>query len=207
MAVDRNAITLQTDALDLDLLLPDINFDIDFEERLAAPRGGRHVVRPADVTLATADDQFLADTGYDLDLGPSDGIGSQDFELGLDFGERSSERGYDDADESVELPRDAAQPRRARDSLASHMLGRDDMDADFDLMSRRSRAPSEHPFDADMDLDLGAGAGLDLGDLGISFDGGADVPMMSDREKTPEQTRSPSEQLKQPKTLNHTDRS
>lgn len=196
MTVDRNAITLQADALDLDILLPDINWDMDFEDRLPHTQAsGRHVARQADITLASAADlEFDLADRYELDLGPSDGIGSQDFELGLDFG-GGPRSATGEADESVEFGRDAAPMRRARDSLASHLLGKGDMemDVDLDLMSRGSRAPSEQPFNADMDLGLGPDATMDLGDFGISF-GGDDHPM-SDREKTPGQTRSPSECL------------
>lgn len=197
MTVDRNAITLQADALDLDTLLPDINWDMDFEDHFPAlAASGRHVARQADITLASAADLDLDFGGqYDLDLGPSDGIGSNDFELGLNFGgdARTPSAFGDDADESVEMGRDAAASRRPRDSLASHLIGKGDMDMDVDLelMSRASRAPSEQPFHADMDLGLGPDTTMDLGDFGISFGGGDDQPM-SEREKTPGQTRSPS---------------
>lgn len=33
LAVNRNAITLQGGNIDLDILLPDINWDVDFEDR------------------------------------------------------------------------------------------------------------------------------------------------------------------------------
>lgn len=199
MAVDRNAITLQADALDLDTLLPDINWEMDFEDRLPAPTAsGRHVARQADITLVSAADLDIDLGGqYELDLGPADGIGSQDFELGLDFGggARTPSALGEDPDESVEVGRRAASMRHARDSLASHLIGKGDMEMDIDieLTSRRSRAPSEQPFNSDMDLGLGHEP-MDLGDFGITFGGGEDQPM-SEHEKTPEQTRSPSECL------------
>lgn len=188
LAVNRNAITLQSGNLDLDVLLPDINWDIDFEDRIAEPQG-HHVARQADITLQTADDlQFdLDDPGYGFDLGPSDGIGSQDFgelDLGLDFGDGP----VSVIDGSVEVGRDAPTPRSARESLDSRMMGKGGEGEDF--FSNRSREPSEHPFGADMDVDMGFGpdmGGMDI-DLGIDF---GDRPL-SDREKTPEQTRSPS---------------
>ncbi|KAH7910585.1 Rec8 like protein-domain-containing protein [Hygrophoropsis aurantiaca] len=189
LAVNRNAITLQGQNIDLDVLLPDINWDIDFEDRIAEPQG-HHVARPADITLATADDfQFdLDDPGYGFDLGPSDGIGSHDFEidLGLDFGDGP----VSEADESVEQGRDAPVPRNARESLASHFMGRNGDKDEMDLLSNRSRDPSVHPYGADVDMDMGFGpdlGGMDV-DLGLNF---GDHPL-SDREKTPGQTRSPS---------------
>ncbi|OAX40105.1 hypothetical protein K503DRAFT_768902 [Rhizopogon vinicolor AM-OR11-026] len=189
LAVNRNAITLQSGNLDLDVLLPDINWDIDFEDRIAEPQG-HHVARQADITLQTTDDfQFdLDDPGYGFDLGPSDGIGSQDFgelDLGLDFGD-----GPVSVIASVEVGRDAPTPRSPRESLDSRMMGRDEEGEDF--FSHISREPSEHPFGADMDVDMDMGFGLDTAgvdiDLGIDFGDRA----LSEREKTPGQTRSPS---------------
>jgi len=149
----------------------------------------------ADITLATADDLpfDLDDPGYGFDLGPSDGIGSQDFDLdlGLDFGDGPvSVNGYEDM--SVEVGRDAAAPRL---SLDSHVLGNDGMDVDMDLISNRSksRAASEHPFAAGMDMDFGPDLGAIDFDLGVDF--GDKIPS-SDREKTPGQTRSSSRACK-----------
>ncbi|KAI0066081.1 hypothetical protein BV25DRAFT_1879090 [Artomyces pyxidatus] len=200
LAVNRNAITLQTGGLDLDALLPDINWDVDFEDREVQPQG-HHVARQADITLATADDLHfdLDDQGYGFDLGPSDGIGSQDYELdlGLDFGDAPASvharSEYDDM--SVEVGRDAAPPREFRQSLDSHMLGRGG-DSDLDILSHRSREPSENPFAADMN-DFGPDIGMDI-DLGLDF--GERPPSVhppsehppSEGAKTPEQTRSPS---------------
>jgi len=140
----------------------------------------------ADITLATADDlQFdLDDPGYGFDLGPSDGIGSQDYDLdlGLDFGDGpSSAHGNDDM--SIEQGRDAV---ASTHSLDSHILGRGGGDRDLDLLSNRSRGASENPFGTEMDMDFGPDfAGMDL-DLGVNFGDNLD------REKTPGQTRSPS---------------
>jgi cohesin complex subunit SCC1 len=146
----------------------------------------------ADITLATANDLAfdLDDAGYGFDLGPSDGIGSQDFDidLGLDFGDGpASVNGNEDM--SMEVGRrDAAASRL---SIDSRIIGDNAMDVDLDLASNksRSRAPSEHPFGADLDFDFGHDlAGVDL-DLGVDF--GDKLPP-SDREKTPGQTRASS---------------
>ena len=142
---------------------------MDFEDRPAESHG-HHVARVADITLAPADElQFdLDDPNYGLELGPSDGIGSQDldFDLGLDFGDNLS---------AVEVGRDAPSAGN-QDDIGGRF---DAVNGDLDLLSNRSRDPSEHPFGADFGADLG---GADL-DLGLDF---------GDREKTPGQTRSPS---------------
>jgi len=166
--------------------------DIDFEDRIAEPQG-HHVARQADITLQTTDDLHfdLDDPGYGFDLGPSDGIGSQDFgelDLGLDFGDGP----VSVVDGSVEVGRDAPTPRSPRESLDSRMFGKGGEGDDF--FSHISREPSEHPFGADMDVDMGFGldtGGMDI-DLGIDFGDG----VLSEREKTPEQTRSPSRMCK-----------
>jgi cohesin complex subunit SCC1 len=164
--------------------------DIDFEDREIQPQG-HHMARQADITLATADDlQFgVDDGGYGFDLGPSDGIGSQDYEvdLGLTFGDEPAtprERSEGD-DMSVEVGRDAAPPRAARESLDSHLLGKGGDEPE--MLSHHSRAPSEHPFGNDMDFGFGPEEGLNI-DLDLDF---GDRPI-SEGGKTPEQTRSPS---------------
>src|SRR5712671_764180 len=126
-----------------------VSRDIDFEDREIQPQG-HHMARQADITLTTADDlQFgVDDSGYGFDLGPSDGIGSQDYEvdLGLTFGdEPATPRERSEADDmSVEVGRDAAPPREPRESLDSHLLkqGADELE----MLSHHSRAPSEHHF-------------------------------------------------------------
>ncbi|KAH9935672.1 Rec8 like protein-domain-containing protein [Fomitopsis serialis] len=169
LAVNRNAITLQGNQLDLDALIPDINWDMDFDDQIVQP-GGQHIAKVADITLANAEDyQFdFDDPGYGFDLGPSDGIGSQDYEpLGIDFGEGTGdveERRSEAEDDSmsVGVGRDAAQSVGGRESLDAQFFGRPG--ADIDLASVRSREASARPFD-DIDLDFGG----DI-DLGISFD-------------------------------------
>ncbi|CDO75674.1 hypothetical protein BN946_scf184941.g27 [Trametes cinnabarina] len=176
LTVNQNAITLQSTNLDLDALLPDLDWDTaDFESRDVRP-GGQHIARAADITLGTADLQFdLDDAGYGFDLGPSDGIGSQDFDidLNLDFGDgpaaAATPRSEDD-EMSVEVGRDAAAPRAFRESIDSHMIGAHGAEGDFDILSVRSRAQSENPFAADVDIGFGPDVGgMDV-DLGISFD-------------------------------------
>ena len=164
--------------------------DIDFEDREIQPRG-HHMARQADITLTTADDlQFgVDDGGYGFDLGPSDGIGSQDYEvdLGLTFGdEPATPHARSEADDmSVEVGRDAAPQRPPRESLDSHLLkqGEDELD----MLSHHSRAPSEHPFPDVMDFGFGPEERLNI-DLDLDF---GDRPA-SEGGKTPEQTRSPS---------------
>jgi cohesin complex subunit SCC1 len=168
--------------------------DIDFEDREIQPQG-QHMARQADITLTTADDlQYgVDDNGYGFDLGPSDGIGSQDYEvdLGLTFGdEPTTPRDRSEVDDmSVEVGRDAAPQRAPRESLDSHLLKQ--AGDELDVFSHHSRAPSEHPFGDDMDFGFGPDAGLNI-DLDLDF---GDRPM-SEGGKTPEQTRSPSRACK-----------
>lgn len=170
--------------------------DIDFEDRIAEPQG-HHVARQADITLQTAEDfqLDLDDPGYGFDLGPSDGIGSQDFgelDLGLDFGDGpvSIKDASSVVDESVEVGRDAPMPRSVRESLDSAIVGRgraEDKDLDF-----FSREPSEHPFGAEMDVDMPFGPDIAGADLDLGLDFGDGLPSEMERERTPGQTRSPS---------------
>ncbi|RDB16687.1 Cohesin subunit rad21 [Hypsizygus marmoreus] len=194
LAVNKNAITLQPGEVDLDLLLPDINWEMDFEDRPVQPQG-HHQAHIDDITLRAVDDFQDFDLDDRFDVGPSDGIGSQDFDLNLDIDWDGPMDGHgtpkDDAmsvDESVGVGRDA--PGR-RDSIQSHLLGRNGMDVDMDVLSTRSktREPSEHPFDGDIDMGFPDLAGMDLGDLGIGFD---DLPPAENLEKTPGQTRASS---------------
>ncbi|KDQ21506.1 hypothetical protein BOTBODRAFT_25950 [Botryobasidium botryosum FD-172 SS1] len=194
LAVSRNAITLQGEGLDLDLLLPDINWDIDIERPL--PRGQQqHVARKADITLATEENLHfdLEVPDYGFDFGPPDGIGSQDFDLGLDFeGAASPEKAHDDDEEmsidrEVEVGRDmSVQARSARESLAPALRARgDDKDLEEGL-STTSKDPLDvvgEPFGGD---DAGFGLGEDM-DLGIDFGDGGDITAGEEREKTPGQ--------------------
>lgn len=168
--------------------------DIDFEDRPLQPQG-HHQAHIEDITLRTAEDFGQFDLNDPFDIGPSDGIGSHDFndvDLGIGWDEpaRASEgEGNEDmsVDESVGMARDAP-PRR--DSVDSHLLRRDPMELDFDLLSNKvqSRAVSEHPFAPDVNMDFPDFGGMDLGDFGIGFD---EIPPQ-ERENTPGQTRSSS---------------
>ena len=164
------------------------NRDQGFQYR-PTPLQAQHIARRADVTLAAFDDFQMDYAGYyDLDLGPDDGIGSQDYALPLDFGpqaeveelaEGSEAPGPEEETMSVEVGREAAPPRAPRESLDSRLLGRGR--EDLEAISAVSRAASEQPFD-----DFGLGAG-DLTIEGLTFEDVA-LPVISDREKTPEQT-------------------
>ncbi|KAG5645195.1 hypothetical protein DXG03_006713 [Asterophora parasitica] len=190
LAVNKNAITLQAGGLDLDLLLPDVNWDVDFEDRPVQAHG-HHQAHIEDITLRTVNDFQDFDLEDPFGVGPSDGIGSQDFDvdLGLDWDAIPSKDRDDEmsVDESVGVGRDAAS---RRDSIHSHLLGRNG-DIDMDLLSNRSktREPSEHPFNNDVNMDFPDLAGMDLGDFGIGFD---DLPPADNLDKTPGQTRAAS---------------
>jgi cohesin complex subunit SCC1 len=179
--VDQNAITLQGEAVDLNLLLPNVNWEFDFdEERTPAGRRERHTARQADITLASDGlDLPMSDSLMD-GIGSLDGIGSADF-LGLSFDP--------DFDDSVEVGRDAAVSRGVRESIGSRFMSRGresvdmEVDADADVLMRSSRDPSAQPDD-----DPNLGFGFDMPDLGIDFDV---PPLEPDREKTPGQGGSP----------------
>ncbi|KAJ4468149.1 Rec8 like protein-domain-containing protein [Lentinula aciculospora] len=192
LVANKNAITIQANAFDFDMMLDDDWWDphFYFDEDRPAPTHGQHQARIDDITLPSTDTFEPLDFENDgFDLGPSDGIGSQDFlDLDVDFGDApiQSEKGEDDSmsvDGSVGVGRDAVSHR---DSIADQFM---DMDGNFDLLSQRSktRELSEHPFGADMNLDMPEFGDVDLGDLGIGFD-----PMPIDIDKTPSQTRASS---------------
>ena len=163
------------------------NRDQDFQYR-PTPSQGQHIARRADVTLAAFDDFQMDYSGYYDDLGPDDGIGSQDYALPLDFGPQPGEEepiegseapGPEDETMSIEVGREAAPPRAPRESIDSRLFGQGRDEAD--IVSTVSRVVSEQPFD-----DFGLGAG-DLTIEGLTFDDVV-VPVISDREKTPGQT-------------------
>ncbi|KAF7361944.1 RAD21 protein [Mycena venus] len=182
LAVNKNAITLQGDAVDIDLIMPNLNWDAGYEDRPLPPQG-HHQANVDDITLRTAADTFQNfDIDDPFDIGPPDGIGSQDFDLGLDWGdgEKPSENDENDemsVDGSVGVGRDL--PVMDENLDAQFMLNNGDVDMDIFSHHSKSREGSEHPFDGDMNMDMN----MDI-DLGINF-GDA-----NGREKTPGQTRS-----------------
>ncbi|KAL0570511.1 sister chromatid cohesion protein 1 [Marasmius crinis-equi] len=198
LVANRNAITIQgTDLPDLDLYIPDINWQQEFEER-QLNNLGHHQAHVDAITLPPTDNFEPLAYDNNFDIGPSDGIGSQDFEidLGLDFGDgpiQQDEENQDSmsVDGSVGVGRDADP---FRDSIGAQFEEGAGMDLDLVSNRSKSRDPSEHGFGADMDIDIPL-EGVDLGDFGVGFD---DIPMEplpdlpADGERTPGQTRSPS---------------
>lgn len=125
-----------------------------------------------------------------------DGIGSQDFDLGINFGPDDNMMDEDtfSVDGSVGVGRDAV----IGDDFPSHLMRNGDMDHDFISNHTKSREPSEFPFDNDMNIDMPNFDDVNLGDMGISFDL-PDLP--AEGERTPGQARSPSRACKIPATL------
>ncbi|KAJ7647387.1 Rec8 like protein-domain-containing protein [Roridomyces roridus] len=186
LAVNKNAITLQANTLDIDLLLPDVNWDVDFEDR-PLPQQGHHQAHVDDITLRNAADTFQDfDLNDPFDMG-HDGIGSQDFlDIGLDWGDgdKASEKDDNDmmsVDGSVGVGRDLPDLHENLDD--QFMPNNDPMDMDLFSNHSKSRAGSEHPFDVDMNIDMPDFAlDINFGDLG-------------DREKTPGQASRDSSPL------------
>ncbi|KAH7339810.1 Rec8 like protein-domain-containing protein [Rhizoctonia solani] len=178
LQVPRNAITLSGEGIDIDLLMPDMNWDLDFVVTQVAGTT-QNIARLGDITLANTGDITLAmdDTGYGFDLGPLDGIGSQDidFDLGLDLDEeRAPSAREGDGDEtmmSLEAPRNRPAPRPARESLASDFQRRGD--EDLDRLSQRSRSQT-HELTPEPEF----GPGFDVTGMDTvmgGFDGGIDL--------------------------------
>ncbi|EAU92865.2 Rad21 protein [Coprinopsis cinerea okayama7 len=166
--------------IDINLLLPDDNWDMDIVDRPLREQG-QHQAQIEDITLPQGNnlDQFGAIDPFDI--GPTDGIGSQDFldiDLGIDWDEapqKASEDGMSVDDLSVGVGRDAASVHSLRDF--PHLNG---VNKSIDLQSIRSfsRDPSEQPFQPTMDMDFPDFGGMDLGDLGIGFDQPAEEPVI-----------------------------
>ncbi|KAG8897707.1 sister chromatid cohesion protein 1, partial [Tulasnella sp. 417] len=209
LTVNRNAITIQGDGFDIDLMA-DTAWDFDFVDRPVGGQGQQHIARQADITLAD-NMTFDFDAGYDFELGPADGIGSQDFglddfDIGVDFGEQDAaapskekakskskknkgdgeeEDEEGDEDMSVEIGRDASVVSHGRRSeLESALRAKG---GDFDDFDVRSRGGLEDFGDAA--ADFGGDMAMDL-DLGINF--GDEERAPSERPKTPEAVRDAS---------------
>nr|GAT57648.1 RAD21 protein [Mycena chlorophos] len=177
LAVNKNTITLQGNSLDIDLLLPDINWDreFNFEDRPLAAQG-HHQAHIDDITLRTAADTVQSfDLNDPFDIGPSDGIGSQDFlDLGLDWGDKPENEDNMSIDGSVGVGRDLPTVDESLD--AQFLDNNNNMDIDLFSNHSKSRQGSEHPFDGDM-------MNIDLPDIGLDINFG-------DGDKTPGQARS-----------------
>ncbi|KAF8894892.1 Rec8 like protein-domain-containing protein [Gymnopilus junonius] len=187
LTVNKTAITLQTNGLGLDLLLPDVDWDMDFEDR-PLQHHGHHQAHVDDITLRTADDYQLG-ISDPFDIGPSDGIGSQDFndlDLGIQWDDERN-----DKSEMMSLGGSVGMGREAQDfgnDIEPALLGEHGLNMDLDILSHRSKSrnASEQPFAAGMEIDTFPE--VDLGDLGIGFGN----PPDDFNNKTPSQTRSPS---------------
>jgi cohesin complex subunit SCC1 len=147
--------------------------DVDFEDR-PLQNQRQHQAHVDDITLRTADD-FQLGVGDAFNIGPSDGIGSQDFndlDLGIDWdGEpNNSANGNEDlmsVGGSVGVGRDAQIGRDSLGPLSAHVYG---SEGDFDAISRRSKSREVSvPLDMAMDIDL-PDLSVDLAELGVGFD-------------------------------------
>lgn len=170
----------------------------DFQDYAHQPHD-HHVARHADITLASAQDlefDLASDAGLEYsNVGPSDGVGSQDFldlEVEIADDENASARGssiheHSEDSMSIGVGRDAAPRRTARQSMASNLLGGEDVD-----MGGYSRAASHDDFGDDG----GNLVQFDFGDIEMDFDPEQptlpplDEPPVADVAQTPEQTRS-----------------
>lgn len=174
-------------------------------------QGQQHIARQADITLA--DNMNFDFDNYDFELGPADGIGSQDFglddfDIGVDFGDQDAaapskdkgkakskkskgdgeEEGSEeerDEDMSVEIGRDASVASHGRRSELESALRPNG--GDFDDLDVRSRGGLEDFGDAA--ADFGGDLTMDL-DLGINF--GDEERAPEERPKTPEAVRDAS---------------
>ncbi|TFK18920.1 hypothetical protein FA15DRAFT_674905 [Coprinopsis marcescibilis] len=171
--VNKTSITLQANNVDLDLLLPDVNWDMDFVDRPLRDQG-HHQAQVEDITLPQANNLDQFGTMDPFDIGPSDGIGSQDFldlDLGIDWDGVPNRQDNEDGmsvDESVGVGRDAGSHHSLVDFPHLNGTGKD-MDLDMQSVRSVSRAPSEHNLPA-LDMDFPDFDGMDLGALGIGFD-------------------------------------
>ncbi|KAG8863286.1 sister chromatid cohesion protein 1 [Tulasnella sp. 330] len=214
LAVNRNAITLQGDGFDLDFMIPDANWEFDFDRPIG--QGQQHIAREKDITLAENHMNFnLDDPMYEFDLGGG-GIGSQDFDfdIGVDFGEEGARatgeqspakpgrKGKGKAGEeeedgmSIEMGmRDSSvAPRPGRASLDSGLHGAGAAGDFDDVLGGGSRNGMD---DFGVQEEFGGDMGMDI-DLGIDFGEGDRV--RSERPKTPEVTKDANSRASSPLT-------
>jgi cohesin complex subunit SCC1 len=155
-----------------------LNRATDYEDR-PLPKQGHHQAHVDDITLRNVTDTFQNfDNNDPFDIGPSDGIGSQDFlDLGLDWGdgEKPSENDEMSVDGSVGVGRDLP---AVDENFDDQFRPNGNMDIDIFSHHSKSREGSEHPFNEGMNVDM------------PDFDLPIDFGDTNDREKTPGQTRS-----------------
>lgn len=149
LAVPTNAITLQGDGFNLDLFGDTWDFEV------TQKTSGKHLAREADINLPMQEDFTMMIDGPG-DWGMEEG-GFGDLDLGFD------DMFQGDADDSmaVEVLRDAAPARSARESLASALQLREDHIRPDEL----SRDNGDFGDPADNFGDVGD-LGLDFGDAG-----------------------------------------
>lgn len=157
--------------------------DMDFEDR-PLQRQGHHQAHVDDITLRTTDD-FQFGQNDPFDIGPSDGIGSQDFndvDLGIHWGDELDKSDALSVRDSIGVGRDV----QHEGSIEPDLFGGNGFNPDLELLSHKSRSrdPSEQPFGSAMDIDIFPE--VDLGDLGIGFDD----PPLDTNGRTPSATRS-----------------
>ncbi|KAF8632498.1 hypothetical protein AX17_004827 [Amanita inopinata Kibby_2008] len=168
LAISKNAITLQSSNVDLDLLLPDITWGLEFEHR--PPLAGYHQAQIEDITLRITDD--LQHFGVDaFDVGPSDGIGSQDFhdvDLGIDW---DNERRREDCDE-VSISSSLGVGRKASHTASIGSLieaGNSLVDA-VSLLRSPSQSSGNYNPGSNLETDLPIFEKVDLAEFGVGFE-------------------------------------
>jgi cohesin complex subunit SCC1 len=160
---------------------------MDFEERPVREQG-HHQAHIEDITLPSANnfDQFGAIDPFDI--GPSDGIGSQDFadlDLGINWGaEPVQNSDAMSVDGSVGVGRDAPSVHESFDLPHLNGIALKGDKADLQSIRSYSRDPSEQPLLPPMDMDFPDFGGMDLGDLGIGFDNPVEEPE-AEKDKAP----------------------
>lgn len=150
---------------------------MDFEEQ-PVRQHGHHQAHIEDITLPSANnfDQF---GGIDpFDVGPSDGIASQDFDdfdLGIGFEAEPIPSDGMSVDGSVGVGRDAMSVHESFDMSLMNGVKKN-IDLDMQSIRSQSRALSEAPYMAPLD-DFPDFEGMDLGDMGITFDKPVEEPV------------------------------